>query len=175
MTLPDGLKAYVASGVTADGIELTEIGRTIPAYTPVLLEDTKKGGWFTLAIVNDREAPQAYGGMNLLEGSTARRVGFSEGDYYALVQSRTKVVFAKNGSAVTAVPANKAYLPSEKVAASASAGTLNLYVGGTTTGIDAAIATGAKAETYYDLNGRRVLYPSNGIYVTSKGKKVFIK
>ena len=31
------------------------------------------------------------------------------------------------------------------------------------------------SNTYYDLNGRRVLYPTHGIYVKGNGQKVFIQ
>ncbi len=42
---------------------------------------------------------------------------------------------------------------------------------------DITSATVQKKEetTFYDLNGRRVLYPTRGIYVTGDGQKVFIK
>ena len=45
-----------------------------------------------------------------------------------------------------------------------------------TTGIQGVgTADEAESETYYDLSGRRVLYPAKGIYVTGSGKKVFLK
>lgn len=71
------------------------------------------------------------------------------------------------------IAANKAYYVSNAVATAA----FTLSFDGTTTGIDAVeAADGAeKATIYYDLSGRRVLYPSNGIFVTADGQKVFIK
>lgn len=71
------------------------------------------------------------------------------------------------------IAANKAYY----VSSSAAGAAFTLSFGGTTTGIDAVeAADGAeKATIYYDLSGRRVLYPSNGIFVTGEGQKVFIK
>ena len=71
------------------------------------------------------------------------------------------------------IAANKAYYVSNAAATAA----FTLSFGGTTTGIDAVeAADGAeKATIYYDLSGRRVLYPSNGIFVTGEGQKVFIK
>ena len=71
------------------------------------------------------------------------------------------------------IAANKAYYVSNAAATAA----FTLSFGGTTTGIDAVeAADGAeKATIYYDLSGRRVLYPSNGIFVTADGQKVFIK
>ena len=71
------------------------------------------------------------------------------------------------------IAANKAYY----VSSSAAGAAFTLSFGGPTVGIDAVeAADGAeKATIYYDLSGRRVLYPSNGIFVTGEGQKVFIK
>ena len=70
------------------------------------------------------------------------------------------------------IAANKAYY----VSTLATSEALSLSFGGPAVGIDQIATPGAeKAQTYYDLQGRRVLYPSNGIYVTGDGQKVFIK
>ena len=70
------------------------------------------------------------------------------------------------------IAANKAYYVSTQATGEA----LSLSFGGPAVGIDQIATPGAeKAQTYYDLQGRRVLYPSNGIYVTGDGQKVFIK
>ena len=72
------------------------------------------------------------------------------------------------------IGANKAYYVGTSTAAQAFA----IKFGGQTTGIDSAVTpdeTGEETEIYYDLSGRRVLYPSTGIYVTGSGKKVFLK
>ena len=176
VNLPEGLKAYAASGVTAEGVTLTEITGTIPANTPVLLEDTKHGdGSFNLTI--DATNTATYEGTNLFDGATARREGFTEGQYYALALGENNAaVLKQNAAAVTAMPCNKAYLLSSKVTeATTPSATLALHIGGNVTGIDSLIGTASKNVTYYDLNGRKVENPSNGIFVTSTGKKVFIK
>lgn len=70
------------------------------------------------------------------------------------------------------IAANKAYY----VSTLATGEALSLSFGGPAVGIDQIATPGAeKAQTYYDLQGRRVLYPSNGIFVTEDGQKVFIK
>ena len=46
---------------------------------------------------------------------------------------------------------------------------------GDATGISGVTAGTKGEEVFYDLNGRRVLYPANGIYVTASGKKVLVK
>ena len=46
---------------------------------------------------------------------------------------------------------------------------------GETTGINAAaLSDGNAAKTYYDLSGRRIANPKNGLYICN-GKKVYIK
>ena len=64
--------------------------------------------------------------------------------------------------------ANKAYL-----ALPASMNHVrSITIGGPTTGIEDTVTDGTQAEEYYDLQGRRVLNPTKGIYVTKSGKKV---
>jgi len=74
------------------------------------------------------------------------------------------------------VPANKAYILTTDLNATAQAASLLQFnFGGEATGIDGVVADDAKETIYYDLNGRRVLYPTQGVYVTNTGKKVFIR
>ena len=46
--------------------------------------------------------------------------------------------------------------------------------GGESTGIANTLKDKENVQ-YFDLNGRVVLYPSNGVFITNTGKKVFIK
>ena len=96
----------------------------------------------------------------------------ANGGYFkATVVETTDEVIA-NDNTPRIVGANKAYYVSTQATGEA----LSLSFGGPAVGIDQIATTGAeKAQTYYDLQGRRVLYPSNGIYVTGDGQKVFIK
>ena len=49
------------------------------------------------------------------------------------------------------------------------------FEGSETTGINAAtLSEGNTAKTYYDLSGRRIANPKNGLYICN-GKKVYIK
>ena len=76
------------------------------------------------------------------------------------------------------VPANKAYLPKTSIndtVEGASADALSFTLGGDTTGIATAQSESQRSAKYYDLSGRRVLFPANGIFVTDKGEKVFVK
>lgn len=115
-----------------------------------------------------------YTGENKLQGATAKRTGFNANDTYVLaLNSANQAAFLK--SELTTVPANKAYvLATTLPAAEAGAQALNFGFG-EVTGINGVNADSNNAVEYYDLNGRRVLYPANGIFVTNTGKKVFIK
>ena len=74
--------------------------------------------------------------------------------------------------------ANKAYLPGMNIPASAEgAGRFIISFqedGDSTTGIESDIVTDNISEELYDLQGRRVLNPTEGVYVTKSGKKVLI-
>lgn len=171
VTIPaeSGVVAYTAQRVDADKLILSEItDGVIPANEGVILG--KEGGAeVTLAITHTGKA-KIEG--NKLVGATAKRIGFEAESTYALALDETgEVAFLRNG--LDCIPANKAYLLAEEVPNLTT--TKLSFNFGTVDGINDAVAEDAQAETYYDLNGRVVLYPHNGIFVTKSGKKVFIK
>ena len=71
------------------------------------------------------------------------------------------------------IAANKAYMGSTAGASASNMKTFNF--GGTSTGINNVVVGNAKNNVYYDLNGRRVLYPAHGVFVKANGEKVYIK
>ena len=74
------------------------------------------------------------------------------------------------------MPANKAYLDASRyTSASGSAQQLLFSFDNVVEGIDNVVKAQNANKVYYDLQGRRVLYPANGIFVTENGEKVFIK
>lgn len=166
-----GVKAYFAESADDTRMTLSEItDGIIPANTGVLL--TKDGGCtVNLPIVTTTTTYP----NNKLAYATAERNGYASKANYMLSAKTGTVGFLP--STMTLVPANKAFLPATNITSgSGQAQMLNFYIGGAVTGINAATADAHNdATTYYDLNGRRVLYPAHGIYVTGNGKKVFIK
>lgn len=77
----------------------------------------------------------------------------------------------KVGSIKPAVPTGKAYLLfNEEIAAREF---LDIDIDGVSTGIKN-MKVGSEDNVYYDLQGRRVLYPTKGLYIVN-GKKVVIK
>ena len=141
-------------GGTADGVD----------YYYITSSDQTTSGWF----MNTAGGGQGLS-INLWndinDGSDAGYFSFN------VVEYDTDNVIGTDLTLRT-IPANKAYYVSTQATGEA----LSLSFGGPAVGIDQIATPGAeKAQTYYDLQGRRVLYPSNGIYVTGDGQKVFIK
>lgn len=166
-----GVKAYFAESADDTRMMLSEItDGIIPANTGVLL--AKDGGCtVNLPIVTTTTTYP----NNKLACATAERDGYASKANYMLSAKTGTVGFLP--STMTLVPANKAFLPAANITSgSGQAQMLSFYIGGTVTGINAATADAQNGnDVYYDLNGRRVLYPAHGIYVTGNGKKVFIK
>ena len=171
VTIPaeSGVVAYTAQRVDADKLILSEItDGIIPANEGVILG--KEGGADVKLAITHTGKANIEG--NKLVGATAKRIGFAAESTYALALDETgQAAFLRNG--LDCIPANKAYLLAEEVPNLTT--TKLSFNFGTVNGINDAVAEDAQAETYYDLNGRVVLYPHNGIFVTKSGKKVFIK
>lgn len=166
-----GVKAYFAESADDTRMMLSEItDGIIPANTGVLL--AKDGGCtVNLPIVTTTTTYP----NNKLACATAERDGYASKANYMLSAKTGTVGFLP--STMTLVPANKAFLPATNITSgSGQAQMLSFYIGGAVTGINDAAADAHNGNNaYYDLNGRRVLYPAHGIYVTGNGKKVFIK
>lgn len=170
----EGVKAYYASATDDDMLLLTEVpGGVIPAGEGVILTGPAEATVRMNVTHTKATLPQ----RNLLEGSAARRTGFSAQSMYLLSKNRQgEAAFLR--SKLTAVPANKAYLPTSSLTQTNSISSYSFQFTETPTGmgtVEAENPNGNAPEEYYDLNGRRVLYPVHGIYVTGTGRKVLIK
>ena len=176
--LPEDVTAYGVAEENDTEIVLSELTLTdgvLPAATPVLVAAAEGTHMLTLLPSNDEAAMQTgFSGTTLSEviadGVNAYILAKHEGDdaakFYELA--------ANEGETTTnrTLGTNKAYY----VANGAAAASFTLRFGETTTGIDSVeAATDADTDVYYDLSGRRVLYPTKGIYVKADGTKVFLK
>lgn len=193
VTLPENVEAYVVSSVSENTVGehrelvLNKVEGTVHANTPVILRCTNSTKPTTEESVSVNlgvtgAATQAEGVNNILSGSTVKRTEFGEVSYYALANKALTEGGEKQIGffrvATQTMPANKAYLLRSSIPASAGNAMALLFNfdGDTITGIGNAVQTKAQGnEVYYDLNGRRVLYPTHGIYVKGNGQKVFIK
>lgn len=114
------------------------------------------------------ESTGDFDGNDLL-GSEADKGDFENYNYYALANAGAGLGFYKVGNGTT-IPVGKAYLKIDKAASS------NFYSidpDDNTTAIKN-MKIGKDNNVYYDLSGRRVLYPKKGLYIMN-GKKVIIK
>ena len=179
VVVPTNLKAYKAGSTEGKTINLDELtaGTRIPAGTGFLAladADAYTDGAYTFAIATGSET-EADLSRNLFTSTNVKRTGMDGVDYFALATKNAVTGFYKVTSGT--VPANKAYLLGEHLSFSSGTQMLQLAIGeGTETGIANVNAENSgKAETYYDLNGRLVAYPTSGVYVTGSGRKVFVK
>ncbi len=164
VSVPDGVKAYIATAVDASAITLSGVS-VIPANEPVIIN----GAAGTYAFpVSDADASAVTG--NLLVAGPVTGDGES---HYALGKPGSVVGFGLLKSGVV-LPATKAYIPASAFGAGAPAFVPFSFAGSETTAIsEAKVATVANGAVY-NLNGQRVAQPTKGLYIIN-GKKVAIK
>ena len=176
--LPEGVTAYGVAEENGTEIVLSELTLTdgvLPAATPVLVAAAEGTHPLTLLPSNDEAALETgFSGTTLSEVIAddvnayilAKHEGDDAAKFYELAANEDDVTTNRT------LGINKAYY----VANDAAAASFTLRFGETTTGIDSVeAATDADTDVYYDLSGRRVLYPTKGIYVKADGTKVFLK
>lgn len=168
VTIPTGVKAYTATDGETE-ITLSEIeGGVIPAKTPVILVGEAGSYNFTINTDNTAEAISTAMSGTLVPVTVA-----ADASAYILKNGAQGIGMYKITSETDrTIAANKAYMGST-TAASSNMKVFNF--GGISTGINNAVAGNAKNNVYYDLNGRRVLYPAHGVFVKANGEKVYIK
>ena len=165
------VKAYYASAAAGDVLKLTEITNgIIPANEGVILHNTSEAEAANINLTITTE--EATLTENKLKGVTAKREGYDALSNYVLAAKNGATGFYK--AKFTAITANKAYLPVANV--QGVQGVMMAFsFGDEVTGIDNVNAATPAAKKYYDLQGRRVLYPAKGIFVTEDGQKVLFK
>ena len=161
----EGLEVYKVTGHDGSAITTEAIDKAVPANTPLLLKGTANQTYY---IPMAGSGASAVSG-NLLVAGTGTAVSSESGKTkYVLSVADEKAVFKKIGTAGATVPAGKAYLEfSEEISAR------GLFLDGDATAIKN-IKVGSDDNIYYDLQGRRVLYPTKGLYIVN-GKTVVVK
>lgn len=169
VNIPTGVKAYTGQK-EGNELKLTAITTgIIPAETPVVIEGAE--GTHNFDINYDNTATIANNGLN---GTLIPTAIDNDATAYVLGNGSKGIAFYKVTSETDrTIGANKAYAGSTTV--DAAANVLIFNFSDITTGINNAATTQGNNNTYYDLNGRRVLYPAHGIFVKENGQKVFIK
>ena len=168
----DNVKVYYATAAANGILSLTEAtDNIIPANEGAILYCESGETTAKMEILASTNVTFAD---NKLTATTAKRNGFETLTTYGLSKVNDVVCFRKNVS--TNVPANKAYLDANNyTSTSGSAQQLLFSFDNVVEGIDNVVKAQNANKVYYDLQGRRVLYPAHGIFVTENGEKVFIK
>lgn len=154
---PSGVTAYIVTESSSTNITMKSIDK-VPAGEPVILEGT--AGDVTLNIIDD--APAVSG--NLLKVSTTNT---SNGVYVLAKPDGKDVGFYKWAGG--ALGAGRVYLE----APDAAREFLSFSFADEATGINV-IKSSVTNNTVYDLQGRRVVLPTKGLYIVN-GKKVMVK
>lgn len=167
------VKVYYATEAKNGILRLTEAtNKIIPANEGAILYSESGATTANMKILASTESTTFAD--NKLTATTAKREGFTTLTTYGLSNKDGVVCFRKNSD--TNVPANKAYLDANKYTSnSGSAQQLLFSFDNVVEGIDNVVKAQNANKVYYDLQGRRVLYPAHGIFVTENGEKVFIK
>ena len=181
-TVPTGATAYIgAINTNSNTLTLTEItDGIIPKNTAVVMSAPTESALGTVYVAPATEPATTETTNNILKGTVnandrARNLllytyvlngGFGEIGFYKYTASN--------------LPLGRAYFevandfPISGTGAGVQ-GFLFDFEGSETTGINAAtLSEGNTAKTYYDLSGRRIANPKNGLYICN-GKKVYIK
>ena len=172
VTIPEGVTAYYLTeeGISENSVDMTpiEAGETIPANTGVILYG--EAGTYNFRIGGEATADVRG---NLFAGTVAKTN--VPGDAYILgVNNGTVGLYKVEGGDTNGFTngSHKAYLPVAAVGSAAlSAGFTFEFEG--TTAIEE-VVTENSDNVYYDLSGRRVENPTQGIYIVN-GKKVLVK
>ena len=176
MRVPSGLEAYTVSSITS-----TQVGTTSQNYllrgVPMLIYRTGDTQSFYPELVSPGSATingtpdlAFIGTYSNLDMAAATSSDLSN-DYWILKSNQ--FVRTKSGS----LDQNKCYLKLLKTQFSSPSISLSrgLDLDDETTSIDGiSKMEEVRGNVYYDLNGRRVLYPTKGIYIVN-GKKIVIK
>lgn len=162
--LPAEATAYYVSAAADGKAALKECAENkIAAEEGVVIKSDEAGTIAATILTEDVSKAD----NNLLKGSLTGTNVPEAG--YILADKTRGVGFYKIDPTKAQIAGNKAYL--EVSAASAAGIKAFTFDFGGTTGIENTEAV-TEVEEYYDLQGRRVMNPTKGIYVTKSGKKV---
>lgn len=156
------LKAYIATSVSADNVQMTQVNK-VPANTGLVLKATSTGSPIAVPILSDVANDVS---ANKMEGAANATTAIAENGGYILKDG----VFQPATAGTLA--AGKAYL----AIAVSSASELLLDFDGDVTGINSIENGTLKIENaeVYNLAGQRVAQPTKGLYIVN-GRKVVIK
>ncbi|MBP3775812.1 MAG: InlB B-repeat-containing protein [Prevotella sp.] len=159
------VKAYIVTGEEGNAITKEEV-TSVAAGTPLLLNASEGNHDITVAA-----SGTDYSSTNKLQrGADAAVSKPAEGSAWVLGVEDEKAMFQYIDGTPATVSTDKAYLLLESTTPTEAR---SLFLDDDVTGIKN-IKVGSEDNIYYDLQGRRVLYPTKGLYIVN-GKKVILK
>lgn len=180
-----GVKMYAVTAVSDDLVTLKEISnRTIPAYTPVIINNTNNSEVYCLfEYPYDEDSENNFAqtfATDLGTATLAKEFVGTDGPLDAYVPDQGITMYGLNGAAFVKIegkpniPAHRCWL---EIPGTASAKTRTLTIvfdGGDATGVKE--VKGVKDDTWYTIDGRRLSGKptKKGIYIQN-GKKHVIK
>jgi hypothetical protein len=175
VAIPSGVNAFYCSSSTSSSLGFTQLtGGVIPANTPVIVTADNAADFNFLG--NGGRTAKPNGMNDALNGAASNITNDTNTYPYLTLGQKTNSAPAEYGFYTytgTMIAANTCYILASSLSHNAKGFTLS-FDGGTTA-IEATTATAEPAmKVYYDLQGRRVLNPTKGIYIVN-GKKVVIK
>ena len=166
----EGIEAYAVTGNNETAVTTTKIAGTVAANTGLLVKGTANVAYL-VPLVASGDAVTTKMVASVAGGTVAAGTGTTVN--YVLMNNGGVAEFQWIGSTAATLAANKAYLSIDGGPKAAGARGLSIEIDGLSTGIKN-IKVGSEDNVYYDLQGRRVLYPTKGLYIVN-GKKVIIK
>ena len=161
VTFPTGVSAYIVTGTTDTTVELEEVLAVVEG-TPVVLN--AEAGTYNLEVVAAAECDDVANKNRLQVSDETTGNGV-----YVLANHNNVPGFYKWAGGQ--LGAGRVYLPAE--AAPDGARSFLGFGNGTSTGIEA-VENVQTAGSMFDLQGRRVMQPTKGLYIVG-GKKVVLK
>ncbi|MCR5820549.1 MAG: hypothetical protein K6F94_06370 [Bacteroidaceae bacterium] len=164
VTIPDDVTAYTVSAVSDNVLTMAEVETTIPANTPVVVENTTEAAIAETFYGQSTASKTSYT-SGLLTGVYAATEITS--GYVLQTIDDAQAFYAVDANDAITVPANKCYL-------TVSSGATKAFYFDTATAIKNVIEGAQKGEIF-DVTGRKVSrMQKGGVYVVN-GQKVIVK
>ncbi len=158
----EGLEAYVVPSVSNTAAVINKVNK-VPAGTGLILKKTVSETEFTVPVATETDNI----GTNLMVGVTVATDMTEVANAYILSDG---LFYACSGGTLAA---GKAYLVADEAWATSTAPSFSIVEGGEATGLSEELRVNSEESVYYDLSGRRVAQPTNGVYIVN-GKKVLV-
>ena len=171
---PDGLMAYMVTGVSGSAITLSDAVDNVSANTGLLLNGTV-GTTFTIPVLASSETSTTGNLMKACVTATTVNYDSNSGYNYVLAanaQGKAEFQLIVDGTYGTVnIPAGKAYLA---LTSNPGAPALSIDFDGTTGVNEVRGKTEDVRGEIYNLAGQRIAQPTKGLYIVN-GKKVVVK